>query len=78
MVAITVNGVRREVGVDGNTPLLWVLREHLKLTGTKFGCGIAAVRRLHRACGRRSGALLLHAGLARRGQIDHHHRRAVG
>src|SRR5207342_2959067 len=42
MVAFTVNGQRKEVGVDGNTPLLWVLREHLKLTGTKFGCGIAA------------------------------------
>jgi isoquinoline 1-oxidoreductase subunit alpha len=42
MVAFTVNGVRREVGVNDNTPLLWVLREHLKLTGTKFGCGIAA------------------------------------
>jgi isoquinoline 1-oxidoreductase subunit alpha len=42
MVAFTVNGVRREVGVDGDTPLLWVLREHLKLTGTKFGCGIAS------------------------------------
>jgi isoquinoline 1-oxidoreductase alpha subunit len=42
MVAFTVNGLRREVGINGNTPLLWVLREHLKLTGTKFGCGIAA------------------------------------
>ena len=42
MVAFTVNGVLREVGVNDNTPLLWVLREHLKLTGTKFGCGIAA------------------------------------
>jgi len=42
MVAFTVNGVRRELGVDANTPLLWVLREHLKLTGTKFGCGIAS------------------------------------
>ena len=42
MVAFTVNGQRHEVGVDGNTPLLWVLREHLKLTGTKFGCGIAS------------------------------------
>jgi isoquinoline 1-oxidoreductase alpha subunit len=41
MIAFTVNGGRREVGVDGSTPLLWVLREHLKLTGTKFGCGIA-------------------------------------
>ena len=42
MVAFTVNGQRKEVGVDGNTPLLWVLREHLGLTGTKFGCGIAS------------------------------------
>ena len=42
MVAFTVNGQRREIGVDGNTPLLWVLREHFKMTGTKFGCGIAA------------------------------------
>src|SRR5215475_14388183 len=42
MVAFTVNGVRRELGVAPNTPLLWVLREHLKLTGTKFGCGIAS------------------------------------
>src|SRR3981189_833696 len=42
MIAFTVNGVRKEVGVDADTPLLWVLREHLKLTGTKFGCGIAA------------------------------------
>jgi isoquinoline 1-oxidoreductase subunit alpha len=42
MVAFTVNGLRREVGINGNTSLLWVLREHLKLSGTKFGCGIAA------------------------------------
>ena len=42
MVALTVNGQRREVAVDGNTPLLWVLREHLQITGTKFGCGIAS------------------------------------
>ena len=42
MVAFTVNGVRREVSVEADTPLLWVLREHLGLTGTKFGCGIAS------------------------------------
>src|SRR5271163_632235 len=42
MIAFTVNGVRREIGVDANTPLLWFLREDLGLTGTKFGCGIAA------------------------------------
>jgi isoquinoline 1-oxidoreductase subunit alpha len=42
MVAFTVNGERKEVEVYPNTPLLWVVREHLGLTGTKFGCGIAA------------------------------------
>jgi isoquinoline 1-oxidoreductase alpha subunit len=42
MIAFTVNGVRREFALDANTPLLWVLREHFKLTGPKFGCGIAS------------------------------------
>jgi isoquinoline 1-oxidoreductase subunit alpha len=42
MVAVTVNGQQHEVDAAPDTPLLWVLREHLKLTGTKFGCGIAA------------------------------------
>jgi isoquinoline 1-oxidoreductase alpha subunit len=42
MVALTVNGQRHEIDAAPDTPLLWVLREHLKLTGTKFGCGIAA------------------------------------
>jgi isoquinoline 1-oxidoreductase alpha subunit len=37
----TVNGEARSVDMDPTTPLLWVLREQLKLTGTKFGCGIA-------------------------------------
>jgi isoquinoline 1-oxidoreductase alpha subunit len=37
--SITVNGARREIDADADTPLLWVLRETLGLTGTKFGCG---------------------------------------
>lgn len=41
MISLSVNGVRRQVDVDPETPLLWVLRDHLGLTGTKFGCGIA-------------------------------------
>jgi isoquinoline 1-oxidoreductase alpha subunit len=41
MVTITVNGQRREVAAEPDTPLLWALRERLGLTGTKFGCGIA-------------------------------------
>ncbi len=39
---LNVNGLRREVAADPSTPLLWVLREDLKMTGTKYGCGIAA------------------------------------
>ena len=38
---MTVNGTPRDVEVDGDTPLLWVLRDELGLTGTKYGCGIA-------------------------------------
>ena len=38
--AITVNGSRRDVGVDDDTPLVWILRDTLSLTGTKFGCGV--------------------------------------
>ena len=39
---LLVNGRRRTVDVAANTPLLWVLRDSLGLTGTKFGCGISA------------------------------------
>src|SRR5256885_13443583 len=39
---LTVNGQKRSVTADPGTPLLWVLREDLKMTGTKYGCGIAA------------------------------------
>src|SRR6202166_2625660 len=38
---IKVNGTTHSVDVDGDTPLLWVLRDHLGMTGTKFGCGMA-------------------------------------
>lgn len=41
MTSITVNGKTQDLDVEPDTPLLWVLREHLELTGTKFGCGIA-------------------------------------
>ena len=40
-IELNVNGRRRTVDVDPGTPLLWVLRDTLGLTGTKFGCGIA-------------------------------------
>jgi isoquinoline 1-oxidoreductase alpha subunit len=38
---LSVNGQRREVDVDPSTPLLWVLRDEMKMTGTKYGCGIS-------------------------------------
>ena len=41
MIALTINGKRHEADVDPKTPLLWVLRDTLGLTGTKYGCGIA-------------------------------------
>jgi isoquinoline 1-oxidoreductase subunit alpha len=41
MVKLTINGKPREVDVEPGTPLLWVIREQVGLTGTKYGCGIA-------------------------------------
>jgi len=41
MISLVVNGQRRSVNVEPDTPLLWVIREQLGLTGTKYGCGIA-------------------------------------
>ena len=41
MLALVVNGQRHELDIEPETPLLWVLRDELGLTGTKFGCGIA-------------------------------------
>ena len=41
MVTLPVNGIQRTIDADPDTPLLWVVRETLKLKGTKFGCGIA-------------------------------------
>ena len=41
MIAVTINGQRHELDIEPETPLLWVLRDELGLTGTKYGCGIA-------------------------------------
>jgi len=42
MIVVTVNNERRELDLPTDTPLLWVLRDRLGLTGTKFGCGIGS------------------------------------
>lgn len=41
MITININGEARDLDVDPDTPLLWVIRDELGLTGTKYGCGIA-------------------------------------
>jgi isoquinoline 1-oxidoreductase alpha subunit len=41
LLNLKVNGADHRLEIDGDTPLLWALRDHLKLTGTKFGCGAA-------------------------------------
>jgi isoquinoline 1-oxidoreductase subunit alpha len=41
MIKLDVNGKQHQVDVDPDTPLLWVLREQLGMTGTKYGCGVA-------------------------------------
>lgn len=41
MIKLTVNGQQHSLDMEPTTPLLWVLRDHLQLTGTKFGCGAA-------------------------------------
>src|SRR3984957_9225834 len=41
MASLTVNGIQHDIDADADTPLLWVLRDHLSLSGTKYGCGMA-------------------------------------
>ena len=41
MLSLNVNGKRVDADAQADTPLLWVLRDHLGMTGTKFGCGMA-------------------------------------
>jgi len=42
MIKLTVNGKTHELDVEGDTPLLWAIRDDVGLTGTKFGCGVGA------------------------------------
>ena len=54
---LNVNGKKQQVDVDPATPMLWVLRDHLNLVGTKYGCGIAQCG----ACTIHLGNTLFHA-----------------
>ena len=79
MAKLNINGKVRDVQAEPDTPLLWVIREQVGLTGTKYGCGVAAVRRLLGAHQWRSAALLLAPALGREGERqDRHHRGALG
>ena len=75
MTTLQINGKSMTVDAPDDTPLLWVLRDHLGLTGTKFGCGMAlcGACTVHLDGARR--ALLPDADLRRRRQEDHDHRR---
>jgi isoquinoline 1-oxidoreductase alpha subunit len=78
---LTVNGQQKDVSADPGTPLLWVLREELKMTGTKYGCGIAAcgactvhvdgqpVRSCSLPVGEVSGAITTIEGIASEGKL---------
>ena len=68
--AITVSDVRGSVDVDGDTPLLWVLRDILGMTGPKFGCGMF-LWRVHGASRWRPDSVVRDAGAV----IRHHHHR---
>ena len=77
MPTLFINKERVDVAasVPGDTPLLWILRDYLSMTGTKYGCGIARVRRVHGLDRRPAGARLRDAAvLAQAGGGDHHDR----
>lgn len=68
---IKVNGEEKEVEVEADTPLLWVLRDHFQMTGTKFGCGIGSCR----ACtvilnGKSVPSCLMTASVAQNGEVQ--------
>ena len=79
MAKLNINGTIRDVPVEADTPLLWVIREHVGLTGTKYGCGVAQCG----ACSvhindevQRSCSIPL-GQTSSRHRHDRHHRRAV-
>jgi len=59
MAKLNINGSPRDVEVEADTPLLWVIREQVGLTGTKYGCGVAQCGACSVAYQRRSDAFVL-------------------
>jgi len=69
MIALKVNGISRQFNGDAEMPLLWVLRDELGLTGSKFGCGAgcrSAINSRRRELGARAAAAKLDALSGRR------------
>ncbi len=66
MISLTVNGQKHALDVEPETPLLWVLRDELGLTGTKFGCGIAQCG----ACSVHLNGALTRSCVVRVGDVD--------
>ena len=71
--SLDVNLKTYTVDVDADTPLLWILRDTLDLTGTKFGCGVKQLWRLYGAARWQSGTQLPIANTECRAGKDHHH-----
>jgi len=75
MVTLNINGHDHSVDVPNDTPLLWVIREHLQMTGTKIRMRRRSMWRLHSSSQRRRRALLPDRRVAGLGQEDHNDRR---
>ena len=80
MIEFRVNGNTQRLDVEGDTPLLWVLRDTIGLTGTKFGCGMGLVWCLYRSDERAANSFLQYAGVghSRAGDYDDRGRRDYG
>ena len=72
---LKINGKIRQVDVDPTTPMLWVLRDHLDMPGTKYGCGIAQCGACTVHLNGTAVSLLPAARIGGRQRGHHHHRR---